>query len=289
MTGGELKNTEETKNDETVEITTSQESSDQSNLQQGTYNKANKDGSSTSQNQQVKIPATESDDRKLFVGGLPPDVTNEEFWVFFQQFGAIFDSVVMFDRETKNCRGFGFVTFVDPEVSKSLLTKGSHEDGIGRLNMRGKTCEVKRAEPKHPGLYPKGKQKLHGDSYPRYAYDGYMANSCLQPFHYSVPVYAIYMVPMFYHYPPATISDVAEFASPPLHPASYVNQVGDPYLTTQHPPASNAVYPQYQPPVMPMTPHETTAQPNAQLSAIHPVTPGLPTKLDEATLDKEGL
>jgi len=120
MTGGEVKNTEETKNDETVETTTSQESSDQSNLQQGTYNKANKDGSSTSQNQQVKIPATEIDDRKLFVGGLPPDVTNEEFMVFFQQFGAILDSVVMFDRETKNCRGFGFVTFVDP-VSDTYL------------------------------------------------------------------------------------------------------------------------------------------------------------------------
>jgi len=95
---------------------------------------------------------------------------------------------------------------------------------------------------------------------------------------------------MFYHYPPATISHVAEFASPPLYPASYyVNPVGDPYLTTQHPPASNAVYPQYRPPVMPMSSHEMTAQPNVQLSAMYPVAPGLPTKLDEATLDKEGL
>lgn len=41
-------------------------------------------------------------------------MTNEEFRLFFEQFGALLDSVVMFDRETKNSRGFGFVTFVDP-------------------------------------------------------------------------------------------------------------------------------------------------------------------------------
>ena len=34
--------------------------------------------------------------------------------MFFEQFGALLDSVVMFDRETKNSRGFGFVTFEDP-------------------------------------------------------------------------------------------------------------------------------------------------------------------------------
>lgn len=47
-------------------------------------------------------------------------VTSEEFRAFFEQFGAILDSVVMFDRETKNSRGFGFVTFVDPVSSPSL-------------------------------------------------------------------------------------------------------------------------------------------------------------------------
>jgi hypothetical protein len=111
------------------------------------------------------------------------EVTDHEFRTFFEQFGAVLDSVVMFDRETRRSRGFGFVSFVDPvsidikqefscnmnrahppkppsfsgatsflpqDVSKSLLQMGNHADGIGRVVMRGKTCEVKAAEPKQP-------------------------------------------------------------------------------------------------------------------------------------------
>ena len=38
--------------------------------------------------------------------------------MFFEQFGAVLDSVVMFDRETQRSRGFGFITFVDPVRTK---------------------------------------------------------------------------------------------------------------------------------------------------------------------------
>ena len=61
-----------------------------------------------------KTASTEREGRKLFVGGLPPDVTSEEFETFFSQFGTLLDSVVMFDRETRRSRGFGFVTYSDP-------------------------------------------------------------------------------------------------------------------------------------------------------------------------------
>jgi len=75
-------------------------------------------------------------------------VTDPEFRNFFSQFGELQESVVMFDRETRRSRGFGFVTYVNPDISKSLLQIGGHGDGIGRLVMRGKTCEVKAAAPK---------------------------------------------------------------------------------------------------------------------------------------------
>ena len=45
-------------------------------------------------------------------------VTDEEFREFFEQFGTLIDSVVMFDRETRRSRGFGFVTF-EEEVSRT--------------------------------------------------------------------------------------------------------------------------------------------------------------------------
>jgi len=88
------------------------------------------------------------DRRKLFVGGLPTDITDPEFRNFFSQFGELQESIVMFDRETRRSRGFGFVTYVNPDVAKSLLQMGNRGDGIGRLIMRGKTCEVKAAAPK---------------------------------------------------------------------------------------------------------------------------------------------
>jgi len=104
-----------------------------------------------------KTPPNKKDSRKLFVGGLPSDVTEKEFNDFFAQYGIVLDSVVMYDRETQRSRGFGFVTFQDPEVANRLLNMGENskekslmpdQPRVGRLEMRGKTCEVKAAEPK---------------------------------------------------------------------------------------------------------------------------------------------
>jgi hypothetical protein len=66
------------------------------------------------QPRKLKVPPTRRDARKLFVGGLPSNVTEEEFREFFEQYGAVADSIVMFDRDTHRSRGFGFVTFEDP-------------------------------------------------------------------------------------------------------------------------------------------------------------------------------
>jgi len=105
----------------------------------------------------LKIPPTVKDARKLFVGGLPADVTSEEFHNFFEKFGKVMDSVVMFDRDTQRSRGFGFVSFYDPAVCQQILSIGNDEHGMftdcngvpsGHLNMRGKIVEVKSAEPK---------------------------------------------------------------------------------------------------------------------------------------------
>lgn len=109
----------------------------------------------------MRSPPSKKDSRKLFVGGLPADVTANEFLEYFEQFGEVVDSVVMFDRDTHRSRGFGFVTFLDAEVANRLLKTGRTEEGngdgtaedadaplVGRLVMRGKTCEVKAAEPK---------------------------------------------------------------------------------------------------------------------------------------------
>jgi hypothetical protein len=125
----------------------------------------------------LKVPPTQRDGRKLFVGGLPADVTDEEFRVFFEQFGEVLDSVVMFDRETYRSRGFGFVTFKDEQVSRSILDVGggihNQQHQTSRIEMRGKMIEVKPATPKEPGHhYQRGNNNHRNRSAPnRYGHN----------------------------------------------------------------------------------------------------------------------
>jgi hypothetical protein len=90
-------------------------------------------------------------------------VTEIEFREFFEQFGAVMDSVVMFDRDTHRSRGFGFVTFEDPTVCNRLLEMNDSGEGVGRLVMRGKTCEVKAAQPKESSMRGVAKYSRHSN------------------------------------------------------------------------------------------------------------------------------
>jgi RNA recognition motif-containing protein len=64
----------------------------------------------------------------------------------------------MIDRETNRHRGFGFVTFQDPNVAEKVLSMGNEgqttpEGGwkSGKIEIFGKVCEVKASEPKKGG------------------------------------------------------------------------------------------------------------------------------------------
>ncbi|ORY03023.1 RNA-binding domain-containing protein [Basidiobolus meristosporus CBS 931.73] len=58
---------------------------------------------------------------KIFVGGVAPEVHEDEFRAFFEQFGKVIDATLMTDRETGRPRGFGFVTFESSDgVERSL-------------------------------------------------------------------------------------------------------------------------------------------------------------------------
>lgn len=59
---------------------------------------------------------------KIFVGGLSWQTTDEEFEEFFRGFGEVIDSVVM-KKDDGSSRGFGFVTFADPDVAQDVLNR----------------------------------------------------------------------------------------------------------------------------------------------------------------------
>ncbi|CAI9297369.1 unnamed protein product [Lactuca saligna] len=84
--------------------------------------------------------------KKIFVGGLPSTLTEDQFRQYFETYGDITDVVIMFDQTTNRPRGFGFISFDTEDAVDRVLQKTFHE-------LNNKLVEVKRALPKdaNPG------------------------------------------------------------------------------------------------------------------------------------------
>ncbi|GMF07380.1 unnamed protein product [Ambrosiozyma monospora] len=78
---------------------------------------------------------------KVFVGGIAPDVTPEEFKEYFAKFGPIVDSQLMLDKDTGKSRGYGFVTYESMD-SVEIVTQNKY------VMFHGKQMEIKKAEPR---------------------------------------------------------------------------------------------------------------------------------------------
>ncbi|KAL2346505.1 hypothetical protein Fmac_000505 [Flemingia macrophylla] len=95
--------------------------------------------------------------KKIFVGGLPAGISEEEFKKYFERFGRITDVVVMQDSVTHRPRGFGFITFDSEESVQNVMVKSFHD-------LNGRQVEVKRAVPKEGNQGYDGFSKLRNKS-----------------------------------------------------------------------------------------------------------------------------
>ncbi|KAG1341784.1 RNA-binding protein 1-like [Cocos nucifera] len=85
--------------------------------------------------------------RKVFVGGLPHNLTEDDFCSFFKQFGIITNAVLMHDKFGR-LRGFGFIEFDSVEVVEKILQNRFYK-------LKDKEVEVKKAVPKNANNYDK--------------------------------------------------------------------------------------------------------------------------------------
>jgi RNA recognition motif-containing protein len=85
-----------------------------------------------------------NEDRKIFVGGIAYDVTNEDLTSHFSQYGEVTQSQVKFDRNTGRSRGFAFVEFATSEFCKLALNQREQ-------NIKNKQCEIKPAKSREVG------------------------------------------------------------------------------------------------------------------------------------------
>ncbi|KAG8593666.1 hypothetical protein GDO81_000918 [Engystomops pustulosus] len=88
--------------------------------------------------------------KKVFVGGLSPDTTEEQIKEYFGGFGDIENIELPMDTKTNERRGFCFITYTDEEPVKKLLESRYHQIGSGK-------CEIKVAQPKE--LYRQQQQQ----------------------------------------------------------------------------------------------------------------------------------
>ncbi|OWM81381.1 heterogeneous nuclear ribonucleoprotein 1 [Punica granatum] len=88
--------------------------------------------------------------KKIFVGGIPSMVTEDELMEFFSKHGKVVEHQIIRDHVTNRSRGFGFIIYDNEEVVDELLSKGN------MIDMAGSTVEIKKAEPKKPSHPPPG-------------------------------------------------------------------------------------------------------------------------------------
>ncbi|KAL6215373.1 hypothetical protein ACLB2K_014804 [Fragaria x ananassa] len=94
----------------------------------------------------------DSDQAKLFLGGISPETTEATLQDYFGQYGAVLGSTVAKDRSTGIPRGFGFVWFSDPSSADKAL-QDSHV-------ILGRKVDVKRAKPRRAFALPRNQEPL---------------------------------------------------------------------------------------------------------------------------------
>ncbi|KAM4673829.1 heterogeneous nuclear ribonucleoprotein D-like isoform 1-T1 [Amazona ochrocephala] len=91
--------------------------------------------------------------KKVFVGGLSPETSEEQIKEYFGAFGEIENIELPMDTKTNERRGFCFITYTDEEPVKKLLESRYHQIGSGK-------CEIKVAQPKE--VYRQQQQQQKG-------------------------------------------------------------------------------------------------------------------------------
>lgn len=71
----------------------------------------------------------DSDQGKLFIGGVSWETTEEKLKEYFENYGEVVLTVVMREKFTGRPRGFGFVVFADPSVLDRVLQDTHTIDG----------------------------------------------------------------------------------------------------------------------------------------------------------------
>ena len=83
--------------------------------------------------------------KKLFVGGLSFNTTDDGLREGFARFGEITEAKVITDRDTGRSRGFGFVTYTEEAAAQKAIAE------LNGTEFDGRNIKVNEAEEKPRG------------------------------------------------------------------------------------------------------------------------------------------
>ncbi|KAK8580350.1 hypothetical protein V6N13_143459 [Hibiscus sabdariffa] len=97
---------------------------------------------------------------KVFVGGLAWETPTEEMRTYFEQFGEILEAVIITDKNTGKSKGYGFVTFRDPESARRACVEPNPVIGGRRANCN--IASLGRPRPSPPRGRNQGSSPFQG-------------------------------------------------------------------------------------------------------------------------------
>lgn len=106
---------------------------------------------------QMQSNNSANDPGKMFIGGLSGITTPDNLKTYFEKFGPVSECMIMKDAITKRSRGFGFITFSEPNSVEKTLELEKHI-------LDEKAIDPKRAFPrqKHPKMITKTRKIFVG-------------------------------------------------------------------------------------------------------------------------------
>jgi hypothetical protein len=128
---------------------------------------------------QKPLPSSAQKVKKIFVGGVPPDLPESDIWEYFVQFGEVEEVALVTEKDSNKRRGFVFVTFKREDPVEKIC-----EDPYHKISDQVRV-EVKKAYPRDnaqkggskQGSYSGGGRGGYGNYggvypsyYPTYAY-----------------------------------------------------------------------------------------------------------------------
>ncbi|XP_051139265.1 uncharacterized protein LOC127257043 isoform X2 [Andrographis paniculata] len=87
---------------------------------------------------------------KVFVGGLAWETQKDTMRKYFEQFGEILEAVVITDKITGRSKGYGFVTFRDPDAAMRACVDAAPVIDGRRANCNLASLGVQRSKPSTP-------------------------------------------------------------------------------------------------------------------------------------------